>query len=72
MLHHRTKFGTKIFCGSEDVIGQTFTDVLNLSCNLDLERSNPFLSHRTLRLITLYYETKFGGKLSSSLEDIER
>ena len=48
--------------------GQTFTDILNLCCDLDLERRNQVL-HRTLRLMMLYYKTKFGCKRTSSLED---
>ena len=50
--------------------GQTFTDILNLRCGLDLERSNPIFSHRTLWLMMmLYYQTKFGCTRTSSLED---
>ena len=44
MLRHQTKFGYKMFCSSEDIIGQTFTqftDILNLHCDLDLEHSTP-------------------------------
>ena len=48
--------------------GQTFTDISNLRCDLDLEHSNLFF-HRTLRLMILYYKTKFGWKPTSSLED---
>ena len=40
MLHHHTKFGNKMFCESEKII-QTFTNILNFRCDLDLERSNP-------------------------------
>ena len=49
--------------------GQIFTNILNLRCHLDLERSNPIF-HRTLWFIILYYQTKFGCKQASSLEDI--
>ena len=48
---------------------QTFTDILNLCCDLDLECSNPVF-HRTLQLMMLYYWNKFGCKWTSSLEDI--
>ena len=41
LQHHHTKFGNKMFCGSEDITGQIFTDIFNLQCDLDLERSNP-------------------------------
>ena len=49
--------------------GQTFTNILNLHCDLDLECKNPFFQ-RTLRLMMPYYRTKFGYKWTSSLEDI--
>ena len=48
---------------------QTFTNILNLHCDLDLACSNPIF-HRTLCLTMLYYQTKFGSKWTSSLEDI--
>ena len=48
---------------------QTFTDILNLCCDLDFECSNPVF-HRTLQLMMLYYWNKFGCKWTSSLEDI--
>ena len=45
MLHQHTKFGSKIFCDSEDIIQkisrQTSTDIVNLHYDLDLECSNP-------------------------------
>ena len=57
-------------CSAVDKIsGQTFTDILNLHCDLGLERNNPFLFHRTLRLRMLYYQTKFGCKRTAILED---
>ena len=46
--------------------GQTFTDILNLCCDLDLKRSNPIFT-RTLQLMILYYQTMFGCKPTSSL-----
>ena len=49
MLHHHTKFGNKMFCSSEDrSSGQTFTDILNLFCDLDTESSNPIFPQNTL------------------------
>ena len=39
MMHHHTKFGNKMCSGSEDIISQTSTDILNLCCDLDLEHS---------------------------------
>ena len=47
MLHHHTKFGNKIFCGSEDII-QTFTNILNPCFDLDLECSNQIFPQNTL------------------------
>ena len=49
--------------------GQTFADFLNLYCDLDLKCSNPIF-HRALQLIMQHYQTKFGCKQTSSLEDI--
>ena len=44
MLHNHTRFGDKMFCGSEILSRQTFTNILNLHCDLDLEHSNPISS----------------------------
>ena len=48
LQHHHTKFGNKMFCGSEDNTGQIFIDIFNLQCDLDLERSNPIFPQDTL------------------------
>ena len=40
MLYNHTKFGNKMFCGSEDII-QTVINISNLQCDLDLECRNP-------------------------------
>ena len=47
MLHHNTKFDHKMLCGSEDTI-RTFTNILNLHCDLDHECSNPIFPQDTL------------------------
>ena len=47
MLHKHTKFGNKMFCGSEDIV-QTNINIFNLRCDLDLERSNPIFPQDTL------------------------
>ena len=47
ILHHHTKFGNKMFCDSEDIIW-TFTDILNLRNDLDLECRNPIFPQDTL------------------------
>ena len=40
MLHYHTRFGNKMFCGSEYIVQTTFTNILNLCCDFDLEHSN--------------------------------
>ena len=67
MLHHHTKFGNKMFCDSENII-RTFPDILNLLCDLDLEFMIQFLPQDTLAF-DAYYQTTFGRKPTSSLED---
>ena len=42
MMYHHTKFGYKMFSGSEGII-QTI-EILNVCCDLDLEHSNPIFS----------------------------
>ena len=49
--------------------GQTFTSILSLHCDLDLEHSTTIFP-RTLWLMMLYYQIKFVSKRTSSLEDI--
>ena len=70
MLHNHTRFGNKIFCGSEDIFqtkhSLTFwTFTLTLTSNAVI----PFF-HWTLQLMMLYYQTKFGCKGTSSLENV--
>ena len=48
---------------------QTVTNILNHSCDLDLECSNPIF-HRTLQLTILHYQIKFGCEQTSSLADM--
>ena len=48
--------------------GQTFTDILNFAETLTLNAELAFFN-RTLWLMMLYHQTKFGCKLTSSLED---
>ena len=56
MMHHHTKFDR-----SEILSGQTFTEVQNLHCDLDLEYSKqPF--HKTLQLMNVHYQTKLVAK----------
>ena len=56
MMHHHTKFDQ-----SEILFGQTFTEVQNLHCDLDLEYSKATFS-KTLQLMNLYFQTKLVTK----------
>ena len=51
--------------------GQTFTDILNFAETLTLNAELAFFN-RTLWLMMLYHQTKFGCKLTSSLENIAK
>ena len=64
MLHHIPNLVTKCSAIQKISSVQTFTDILNIQCDLDLE---PFF-HRALQLM-MYYQTKFSHKWTSSLED---
>ena len=67
ILHYNTKFGIKMICGSKHIIQTTFTKILKLCCDLDLNHSKP-IWHRTLQLMMLYYKTKFGCKWTRILK----
>ena len=70
MIHHHTKFGKKWFSVSGNT-DQTQLDTLTFSTfavTLTLNAVIPFF-HRTLLLMMLYYQTKFGCKPTSCLED---
>ena len=69
LLHHHTKFGNRMFCGQKISSGQIFTDIFNLRCDLDLQRSNPIFPQDTLAY-DVVLSIKFGCKRTSSLEDI--
>ena len=47
MLHIHIKFGIKMIRGSEDVNRTTFTNILNLCCDLALVRSNSIFPQDT-------------------------
>ena len=59
MIHHHTKFDQ-----SEILFGQTFTEVQNLHCDLDLEYSKATFS-KTLQLMNMYCQTKLVTKKSA-------
>ena len=69
ILHYHTKFGNKIFCGSEDIIW-TNINILTFHCDVEPECSNPFFFHRTLWFLMMYHKTKFGCQGISSSENI--
>ena len=78
MMHHHTKFGNKMFGCSERMvrISQTFINMLNHHCDLDLDWSNhlfffflSFFFHETFLLMMMYHQTICGCKRISSLED---
>ena len=69
MLYHHTKFGTKCSAvDSETIILTNIQTFQTFLVTLTLNTVIPFF-HRTLRLMKLYYQTKFGCKPISSLED---
>ena len=47
--------------GSENIV-QTLIQILNLSCDLDLQYSNPIFSQGIFQLMMMYHQTKFGYK----------
>ena len=49
---------------------QTFTNILNLHCDLDLEHSNPIFPQDIPASDAVYYQTKFSDKMLGSLENI--
>ena len=82
MLHHHTKYN-KMFCDSEDIIRTNIHNVLSFRRYLDKHSQTFWITvvtltlnaviqffHRTLRLMMQYYQTTFGCKWNSSLEDI--
>ena len=69
MMRHDTKFGGKRFRNSEDIV---WTDnsltFWNFAVTLTLKTAIQFL-HKTLWLMIMYFQTKFGSKRMSSSED---
>ena len=60
MMHYNTKFGNKMFGGLENII-LTNVDTFTLHCDPDLESSNPIFFHKTLWLMMMHHQTKFGS-----------
>ena len=69
MPHNNTRFGNKMFCGSEDIVGLTFTNILNLCYDLDLERSNSMFPQNTLAYDAVL-QNQVWLQRTSFLEDI--
>ena len=80
IIHHHTEFGKKKkwLSGSGDteqtwldtwrkISGQTFTDILNLHCDVDLEHSNPIFPQDTPAYDAVL-SNQVGCKLTSTLE----
>ena len=65
MMHHHTKFDQ-----SEILSGQTFTEVQNLHCDLDLEYSKATF-HKTLQLMNMHCQTKLVAPPKSAVQNIE-
>ena len=67
MMSRNTKFGNKMLGGIEDIIW-TNINILTLRCDTDMWLSNFF--HRTLWLLAMYQQTKFGSQRINSSENI--
>ena len=66
MMHHHTKFDR-----SEMLSGQTFTEVQNLYCDLDLEyRKQPYL--KTLQLMNMHCQTKLAAQKDQQFRTYNR
>ena len=72
MMNHNTKCDNKLFGGLEH-INWTNTDILTLHCDLDFDCSYPICCHKTLWLMMMYHQIKFGCQKINSPEDtVER
>ena len=71
MLHHHTKFGYRRSAAEEISSRWTFTGILNLFCDLDLDHNRAIQSfHKTIHLMKICHQTKFTCKRTSSQDDI--
>ena len=72
IMYYQTKFGNKMLAGFEDIIW-TNADILTLHCDLDFDCSYPICCHKTLWLMMMYHQIKFGCQKINSPEDtVER
>ena len=66
-MHYQTKFDNKKINSSKDILETVmFIRILSVTFTLNAVIQ---VSHRTLQLMMQYYQTKFGCKWNSSLED---
>ena len=71
MMHHHTMFGYKRFSSWGDISWWSFTKILNLSCDLDLDNNRAIQTfHKTIQFIMKCHQTKFSCKRVSISEDI--
>ena len=71
MLHHHTKFGYRRSAPKEISSRWTFTGVLNLFCDLDLDHNRAIKSfHKAIHLMMMCHQTKFSCKRISSSDNI--
>ena len=66
MMHHNIKFGYKKLNHLEDIIKNTFNEVLNLCC----DNSKADFFHKTFQLVIMYHQKKFGSKYIRNSGDI--
>ena len=65
---HLVAFLSKVSVVQEIRDCQTFSQVLNYHCDLDLEHSNPIF-YKTFQLMMIHHQTKVGCKRIRSSED---
>ena len=70
MTHHHIKFSSKNFSGSEDIrLDKHSSTFWSFAATLTLNTAIQFL-RKTLWLMMIYHQTKFGSKRISNSEDI--
>ena len=70
MMHYHTKFGDKRFSGSEDIVRTNIHWHFEPSLWPWARTQQSIFFQKTLRLMMMYRQTKFGRKRTSSSEDI--
>ena len=73
MFHHHTQFGYRRSAAEETSSRRTFTGILNLFCDLDLDHNRAIQSfHKTIHLMTMCHKTKFSCKRIISSDIISK